>query len=88
MRFARNPAVVFSNVDDRLMMMNPEQAEFVTLSPTGGAVWDALAEPGSCDVVVARLRADYPEADPEQMRGDVEKFLAQLADAGIVQTQD
>jgi Coenzyme PQQ synthesis protein D (PqqD) len=87
MTYRRNPAVVFHQVDDRIMMMNPDRAEFVTLSPTGAAVWHALAEPGSADDIVDRIRPDWPEADPSQMRTDIDAFLQNLEAAGAIVRQ-
>ena len=84
MIYRRNPTVVFQPVEDRLMMMNPERAEFVTLTSTGADVWQALATPGSCDDVVDRLRPEYPDADPEQMRADIDVFLRKLEAAGAI----
>jgi len=84
MIYRRNPTVVFQPVEDRVMMMNPERAEFVTLTPTGAQVWYALATPGSCDDIVERLRGDYPDADAEEMRAGIDRFLTKLADAGAV----
>jgi hypothetical protein len=85
--YRRNPAVVFHQVDDRVMMMNPDRAEFVTLSPTGAAVWYALAEPGSAEDIVERIRPDWPEADPLQMRADIDAFLQNLEAAGAIVRQ-
>ena len=88
MTYRRNPAVVFHQVDDRVMMMNPDRAEFVTLSPTGAAVWHALAEPGSADDIVERIRPDWPETDPLQMRTDIDAFLKNLEEAGAIVRQN
>lgn len=82
--YRRNPAVVFQHVDDRVMMMNPERAEFVTVSPTGAQVWDALETPGTADDIVQRLLPKWPEADPEQMLKDIDAFLVKLEEAGAV----
>lgn len=84
MIYRRNPVIVFQKVEDRLMMMNPERAEFVTLTATGAEVWQALATPGSCDDIVERLRDEYPDADPEQMRADIDVFLGKLEAAGAI----
>jgi hypothetical protein len=84
MIYRRNPTVVFQPVEDRLMMMNPDRAEFVTLTATGAEVWHALETPGSADDIVERLRGEYPDADPEQMRADIDVFLGKLEAAGAV----
>ena len=87
MTYRRNPAVVFHQVDDRVMMMNPDRAEFVTLSPTGAAVWHALAEPGTAQDIVERIQPDWPEADPQRMRADIDAFLQNLEEAGAIVRQ-
>lgn len=87
MRYRRNPDVVFHDVDDRVMMMNPARAEFVTLTPTGAEVWRALETPGSCEELVERIRSEYPDADPALMRTDIEKFLGKLEASGAVSAE-
>jgi Coenzyme PQQ synthesis protein D (PqqD) len=82
--YRRNPAVVFQHVDDRVMMMNPDRAEFVTVSPTGAQVWDALETPSTADDIVQRLLPKWPGADPEQMLKDIDAFLVKLEEAGAV----
>jgi hypothetical protein len=82
--YRRNPAVVFQHVDDRVMMMNPDRAEFVTVSPTGAQVWDALETPGTADDIVQRLLPKWPGVDPEQMLKDIDAFLVKLEEAGAV----
>jgi hypothetical protein len=84
MTYRRNPTIVFQDIDDRVMMMNPERAEFLTLSPTGKHVWYALATPGTSREIVDRLLPGWPATDPEQMLVDVEAFLKQLEGAGAV----
>jgi hypothetical protein len=84
MTYRRNPAVVFQEVDDRVMMMNPERAEFVTVSPTGAQVWVARETPGTAEDIVQRLLPKWPEADPQQMLKDIDAFLLKLEAAGAV----
>jgi hypothetical protein len=82
--YRRNPAVVFQHVDDRVMMMNPDRAEFVTVSPTGAEVWDALDAPGTARDIVDRLLPKWPGTDPDQMLRDIDTFLLKLEKAGAV----
>lgn len=82
--YRRNPAVVFQDVDDRMMLMNPDRREFVTLSPTGSHVWRALATPGTSLDIVERLLPAWPDTDPDLMRADIDVFLKQLEVAGAV----
>jgi len=82
--YRRNPVVVFQHVDDRVMMMNPERAEFVTVSPTGAQVWDALEAPGTAEDIMQRLLPKWPGVDPEQMLKDIDAFLVKLEEAGAV----
>ena len=84
MTYRRNPAVVFQHVDERVMMMNPDRAEFITVSTTGAQVWDALAAPGTAEDIVQRLLPKWPGADPEQMLKDIDAFLVKLEEAGAV----
>jgi Coenzyme PQQ synthesis protein D (PqqD) len=84
MMYRRNPAVVAQTVADRVMMLNPAAGDLITLSPTGAEVWRALATPGSCDDIVNRLQAEYPETDLAVMRGDIDAFLKRLEATGVI----
>jgi coenzyme PQQ synthesis protein D (PqqD) len=54
-----------------------------TLNEVGTAVWDAIADPMSLDDLLATIVREY-DAGVEEVRRDVEAFLADLAQLGLV----
>jgi len=54
-----------------------------TLSPTGASIWEAVADEGTLDAVVARVRDEYPDAPPE-LREQVGQLLDELVAEGLL----
>jgi hypothetical protein len=56
----------------------------VVLNPTGSFIWQLLATPQTLGALAERLQARFPELAEEQARGDVEVFLHELLQHGLV----
>lgn len=54
-----------------------------TLNELGTTIWDAIAEPVSVSQLVATI-ADTYDVAPEQARADVDAFLEELTQLGLV----
>lgn len=55
----------------------------MTLNSVGADIWKMLPEVESEDEIVTRLLAEY-EAQPEQVKSDVEEFLNKFRELGIL----
>lgn len=80
-----NPAVVFREVEDGAVLLHTESEVYFGLNPVGSRVWQWLP-PRSSDLgeLTARVREEYPDSDPEQVREDVEELLETLEEHGLV----
>jgi hypothetical protein len=78
----RAPGVVASHVDGQLVALSPD-LRFVALDATGEAIWELLATPTSTDAVVAAMLERF-DIDEATCRGDVDRFVGQLAAHGLV----
>lgn len=57
----------------------------ITLNATGRLVWELLAEDRSPEELVAEVVAHF-EVDQERARADIQAFLDQLRDMGLLET--
>jgi Coenzyme PQQ synthesis protein D (PqqD) len=59
-----------------------------SLEGVAAVIWRALDAPRSIDALVDQLAVDFDGADPEEMRGDVARFLSDLGAAHLVTTAE
>lgn len=84
--YRRNPAVVDQHVGSRVMLLDPEAAELITLNATGAAVWQSLDQPATLDGVVDALSTRWPGVGTTVLRTDANAFLAELTELRAVLT--
>ena len=58
--------------------------QYVELDRVGAEIWHALATQDTPDGVCDELSRTYT-VDPDRLRVDVERYLAQLRDLGLVE---
>ena len=58
-----------------------------TLNEVGTTIWEAIAEPTSIDDLVSTIAGGY-DVSPAQARADVDAFLSDLSQLGLVQVTD
>lgn len=56
----------------------------ITLNSTSGYIWSLLDQDRSIDELAAAV-AERFEVDPARARADIEKFLDEIADLGLLQ---
>ncbi len=81
-RFVRDPAVFSRQTLPGVVVLGRESDEFRLLEAPGDAIWAALAEPISVEVLVAQLAAAFG-APIATVRTDVTRFLDDLVRAGL-----
>ena len=84
----RAPGVMYEVVDGRAVLVDPQGAELVTLNPTGTLIWEALDGPSDADAIASRLIADLEGVTEDELRADVEAFLADLRKQGLVEESE
>jgi Coenzyme PQQ synthesis protein D (PqqD) len=77
-------AVVFQTVADGAVLLNPADEVYYGLNSVGVRIWELLAECRDLDELCARLGAEYPDVELEQLRDDASELIAGLQDAGLV----
>ena len=84
MMFRRADNVVKEVVDDRAFLLDDRGVEMIVLNPVGTLVWDALDEPRDATAIAASLVDHFVDVTLEQLEQDVEAFLEELREAGLV----
>lgn len=72
-----------TEIDDEVVVMSLASGDFFSLTGSARAIWLALdAQPNRAGLIAA-LAAQFG-ADPAEIAGDVDAFLAQLNAAGLL----
>lgn len=83
-RLARNEAIIFTELDDTVVMMDAEEGRYYELDPVGASIWALLERDKSVAEVCEALEKQY-EVVPETCREDVLAFVEELDRLGVVQ---
>ena len=78
--------VVYEVVAGRAVLIDPAGVELITLNPVGTLVWQALDGDGEGDAatLTQRLLPEFEGVTAEQLERDIEAFLNELLDLGLV----
>jgi hypothetical protein len=85
MRVVRVPGVIWETAGSRVVLVEPTGEEIITLNPIGSLVWQSLGASETVADVVATVHAAHEDVPLERITADVHAFVAQLADAGLVE---
>lgn len=80
---AHSETIVFTELDDTVVMMDLEEGQYYELDPVGARIW-ALIEPGLRVAEVCEALAAEYDGDPGTCRDDVLAFLEELHGLGAV----
>ena len=83
----RSPAIVFTDLDDTVVMMDPDDGAYHELDPIGARIWALLEQPGSAAQICTALLDDY-EVTPEDCRREVLAFLVRARELRIVEVAE
>jgi len=79
----RKPDLVAAAMDGETVMMSIERGEYFGLGGVGSRVWELLDQPTTLAQLTQVICTEY-EVDAATCRGDLQKFLADLLDNGLV----
>lgn len=82
---ARKP-VYASRVKDDLVFFDETAGRYFATGSVGADIWDLIETPRSLDTICAALMDRY-DVDAATCRAEVERFVAQLETAGLVQRE-
>jgi hypothetical protein len=81
--FARNPAILFNDFDDGIMMMDIESGNYFDVDAVGARIWSLLEEPTSLAELSAILATEY-EVELATCLAQIGEFLDELIEKGLV----
>jgi len=84
MRYHRSANVTWELIDERAVILDGEGSTLTTLNPIGTLIWRELDEPREAAEVGLQLANRFPDVAAQQLESDVEDFLTQLAEDGLV----
>ena len=82
----RNPAMIFTDLDDTVVMMDADKGMYYELDPIATRVWTLLETARSVAEVCDVLAGEY-DVSSEVCRRDVLALLRQAQELGIVEVR-
>jgi len=82
--FQREDALPFQRLDEETIVVDPRSREVHLLNETAARIWELLETSSSVDELVEALSDEYEGAPPEELRREVEAFLADLSARGLL----
>jgi hypothetical protein len=79
------PSVVTRAVGGEVLLLNADTGRYYTLDPTGARVWALIASLETTDRVCDALAAEF-QADPQELRRDVEALVSDLIAQGLLES--
>ena len=84
MLFKKNPDMEYIDTDESgLVIFNPESGDTCIVDEIGVSLFKAMGDGANLDTIVDTLLLEY-DAPREEIYHDVEDFLGQLVEQGIV----
>jgi pyrroloquinoline quinone biosynthesis protein D len=74
-----------ASVDDEVVVMRLDSGEFFSLTGTGATIWRLIDGRRDREELLSALADEY-HAEEDQLAGDLDAFLRQLSDNGILAT--
>ena len=85
-RVSRNEAIVFTDLDDTIVMMDIDEGQYYELDPVGARIWSLLETDRSAADLCDALAAEF-DVDPDTCHRDTLEFLQSASDLRIVHVQ-
>jgi hypothetical protein len=77
------PGVLSADLEDELVLLAPRTGMYYGLDEVGRAIWKQIEEMQPIDSVRDRVLDQYDVA-PERLAADLDEFLRDLADEGLI----
>ena len=84
MRVVTAPDVMFRAVGDESVLLNLTSELYLGLDPVGTRMWNVLMSASDIQSAFDTLLAEY-DAQPEQLRQDLQEFLGKLQENGLIE---
>jgi len=76
--------VLFQEVDGEAVLLSLDEGLYYGLDDLGTRIWKFINEELELEQMVDRIAEEY-EVEPERARADLENFLAELEESGLIQ---
>ena len=83
---ARNEAIVFTDLDDTIVMMDVDEGQYYELDPVGARIWALIEDPRPVAEICDAL-ADEFDVDPDTCRDETLEFLQTASEHRIIEVQ-
>ena len=83
---SRNEAIVFTDLDDTIVMMDVDEGQYYELDPVGARIWGLLETGRSAADICDTLAAEFA-IDPDTCHRDTLEFLQAASAMRIVHVQ-
>jgi hypothetical protein len=84
---SRDDGVLAERVLADTLLLDPATGSYLRLNESGALLWETLERPASVDQLAARLAERYG-LEPDRAAADAERFVASLAERGMVRVED
>ena len=84
MRVEISDGVTWRELGGDVVILNVETGIYFGLDGSGGVIWRELVEHGSVEKTFESLKRQF-DAEPGELRRDLDDLLARLVDKGLVQ---
>ena len=80
-------SVLFRDLGGECVLLDLTSGSYFGLDQVGARIWALIAEHGELDRVRQALLAEF-EVDPREVERDLERFVGELAQRGLVVADD
>ncbi len=84
---AARPQHVSVDLDGEAVVLDTDAGVYFGIDGVGARIWELIARPRRVGEVAATLVAEY-EVEPAHCRADLERFLSDLHDQGLIDLTD
>ena len=82
----RNDAIVYTDLDDTIVMMDVDEGQYYELDPIASRIW-SIIENGQAVEEVCRALTEEFDVDPNTCQQDTLEFLHAASEQSIIRVQ-
>ncbi|ASK88437.1 PqqD family protein [Sphingorhabdus sp. SMR4y] len=82
--FRPTTKVLLSELDDGIVMMDVDTADYLALNPVSSRIWSLIGQDLALCDIYAELRKEY-QVDHDTCRSEVRDFVGDLLDRGFIE---
>lgn len=82
--FQRQKDIVFSFIDQEIMLLNPNNGQYYSFNKVGAYIWKLLDKPITFKEIVITLENKF-EVDKIKCEADTKKFLTSLLEKKLIE---